>query len=141
MNTVCQLSFVITSLVILTRFTALMLIDSDLNLNCTDEIFQTSISSIFSFIIFFGLTLLFCVSGVFLFIKLLGENSFVMLFQYFLVYLVDIVMNNTHITINATTLETASSIAQISSKNIFKAVRLTRYNQIVLIFIISFARP
>jgi hypothetical protein len=118
-----------------------MLIDSDLNLNCTDEIFQTSISSIFSFIIFFGLTLLFCVSGVFLFIKLLGENSFVMLFQYFLVYLVDIVMNNTHITINATTLETASSIAQISSKNIFKAVRLTRYNQIVLIFIISFARP
>ncbi|MBT6778463.1 hypothetical protein HOA93_01435 [bacterium] len=44
------MSLVITSLVILTRFIALMLIDSDLNLNCTDEIFQTSISSIFSFI-------------------------------------------------------------------------------------------
>ncbi|MBT3852802.1 hypothetical protein HOF65_02140 [bacterium] len=64
------------------------------------------------------------------------------MFQYFLVYLVDIVMNNTHITIRATTLETASSIPyQISYKNIFKAVRLTRYNQIVLSFIISFARP
>ncbi|MBT3728789.1 hypothetical protein HOG27_01625 [bacterium] len=50
MNTVFQLSLVISNLVILTRFTALMLIDSDLNLNCTDEIFQTSISSIFSFI-------------------------------------------------------------------------------------------
>ncbi|MBT4633206.1 hypothetical protein HOB94_04505 [bacterium] len=50
LNTVCQLSLVISNLVILTRFTALMLIDSDLNLNCTDEIFQTSISSIFSFI-------------------------------------------------------------------------------------------
>ncbi|MBT3852458.1 hypothetical protein HOF65_00135, partial [bacterium] len=45
MNTVFQLSLVISNLVILTRFTALMLIDSDLNLNCTDEIFQTSISS------------------------------------------------------------------------------------------------
>jgi hypothetical protein len=74
--------------------------------------------------------------------KFLKLNSLVILFQYFLVYCVEIIINNTHKIIKAATLEIASSNQyQISYKKIFKVVRLIKYNQIVLSFILSFIIP
>jgi hypothetical protein len=74
--------------------------------------------------------------------KFLKLNSLVILFQYFLVYCVEIIINNIHKIIKAATLEIASSNQyQISYKKIFKVVRLIKYNQIVLSFILSFIIP
>jgi hypothetical protein len=74
--------------------------------------------------------------------KFLILNSPAILFQYFFVYLVEIIINNVHIKIRATTLEIASSIPnQISNKKIFQLVKRIKYNQIVLNFILSFAIP
>jgi hypothetical protein len=69
--------------------------------------------------------------------KLLGSNSQIKLFQYFDVYLTDITMSRIPITISATTLVTALSKYQISYINIFQRTNVSKYNQIVLIFIFS----
>ncbi|MDP2396312.1 MAG: hypothetical protein Q8S84_02235 [bacterium] len=82
--------------------------------------FETSKFLIFSFIKYtlsscafvdiFSNSKLFSKSRFFVLVIFDNLNSHTILFQYFLVYLVEIIIISIHINMNATTLETASSI-------------------------------
>jgi hypothetical protein len=141
-------------LTILIKLTALIFIFLHANINSTDLIFQISIFSIFSLItnafgFVFLLLLLFFLSLISSLdssstqsdgqsVKLLKLNSHLRLFQYFLVYLVDIIINNIQIHIKAITLVTASDNQyQISYPNILINTTVNKYNQIVLYLILS----